>query len=340
MDVREVTDREQWEGFVRRQPESQFLQSWAWGEFQRAVGNRVFRFGVERGGRLVAAAQAILRNHGFGIRSLAVYRGPIINPKLPVEEYTAILEDLFATLEGCGREYGAAYLHLEPPFDRHAPAAALLTDRPSWIASGSDQPAQSLLIRLEPRIDELLSAMHEKTRYNIRLAERKGVTVNSSNEPHAIEPFLALLPITAQRDRIHVHPLAHFQRMAEVLCPAGLLIVTTAQYEGRAIAANLVVRYGDTVTYLHGASGSEHRNVMAPHLLQWKQIEWARKKEYAWYDFWGVAPREAGPEHPWAGISRFKRGFGGEYRSYLGAMDRPISTIRYQLVRWRRGLRG
>lgn len=341
MDVREVVEQREWDGFVAAQPESQFLQSWQWGEFQRAVGRRVFRFGVYHNGRIVAAAQCTLQSHGLGIRSLAVYRGPILDQQLDVAAFTEALESLLQMIEACGREYGATYVHLEPPFTANAPAGTLLAGRPNWIAAPSSQPRHSQLLSLAPRVDELFATLHEKTRYNARLAERKGVIVSSSNDPKEIAAFLPLLHATAKRDRITSHADAYYKQMADVLAPSGFLCLFRADYENKLLAANLVYQYGDTVAYAHGASSNEQRNVMAPHLLQWKQIEWARKQEkFSWYDFWGVAPREAGPEHSWAGITRFKKGFGGEYRAYLQAMEHPIRNLSYRLVRLRRKLRG
>jgi len=165
------------------------------------------------------------------------------------------------------------------------------------------------------------------------------VTTASSNNPKDIEQFLTLLHATAQRDGITVHADRYYRTMAETLCAETFLTIFLARLGDDVLAANLMFRYGDTVIYAHGASGNAHRNVMAPHLLQWKQIEWAREGEFHWYDFWGLAPHDADATHPWAGITRFKRGFGGEARVYLPAMEKSLNGARYALVRLRRRLR-
>ncbi|MFH1171881.1 MAG: peptidoglycan bridge formation glycyltransferase FemA/FemB family protein [bacterium] len=339
MDAKEIFDQPSWDGFLDAQPESQFLQSWRWGEFQRAVGRPAYRLGVLHEGRIVAAAQGILQNHGLGIRSFSVFRGPVLSAALPVESYTHAFESLLELIEACARERGATYLHLEPACDRRTPEATLIGDRPGWNATATNQPATSLLLNLHPPLEELLMVMHEKTRYNIRLAERKGVIVEWSSDPRDVRAFLALLHQTARRDGITVHPDAYFQTMASVLAPSKFLSIVLARHGEKVLAANLVCRFGDTVTYLHGASSDEQRNLMAPHLLQWKQIEFAKTSGIMWYDFWGIAPHDADERHPWAGITRFKRGFGGEYRSYLPAMEKPLQKIRFSLIRVRRRLR-
>lgn len=338
MDVREITDAAQWDAFVSAQPESQFLQSWMWGEFQRVVGRHVVRFGVVDGSTLRAGAQCILQNHGLGISSLSIFRGPVIDPALDVVSFTNALELLLAALEEYAKKHGATYIHLEAPFVRQSPPATFLTNRPTWIAASSNQPANSLLLNLTTSSDDLLAAMHEKTRYNIRLAERKGVTVKVSSDPSFIETFLKLLHVTSKRDGITSHPDDYYRTMAKVLCPKQFLTVHYATYDNTTLAANLVYRFGDTVTYAHGASGNEQRNLMAPQLLQWKQIVEAQSSGAHWYDFWGIAPHDADDHHPWAGITRFKLGFGGEMRSYLPAMEKKISA-KYSLVQLRRKLR-
>ena len=104
-----------------------------------------------------------------------------------------------------------------------------------------------------------------------------------------------------------------------------------AEFEGNVIAANLVIAYGDMTTYLHGASSNRSRNVMAPHLLQWRQIQDAKKRQHGWYDFWGVAPPHSGDNHPWAGITRFKKGFGDNNVRYLGTLDIPLKKWWYRM---------
>ncbi len=341
---KEVQHQEQWNSFVGGQPEAQFLQSWEWGEFQKALHRPVFHLGIEHDGTLVAAMQVLLRNHGFGIRSLTVYRGPIIDTSVPLAEYTELHQQLMTDLFVLAQQERATLIHVEPPFLVASPSAQFYADQQNWRSVPSDQPQMHWLLSLAPSIDELRSRMNQKTRYNINLAERKGVTFNVQHGSDAIETFLKLTHTTARRKQIHPHPDSYFRTMLETLAPSGIAKLSTAELNGSVLVANIVMFFGDTASYVHGASGDEARNVMAPHMLQWQQIADAKARGFSWYDFGGIVPAsdavpEAATTHPWFGISRFKRGFGGQERRFIGGRERPIRSFLYFLVQLRRKLR-
>lgn len=225
------------------------------------------------------------------------------------------------------------------------------------------QPENSLILDLAGKSEEtILAQMKQKTRYNIRLSEKKGVKVRVSNNPADIDIFYNLGLETAQRDQIKFHPREYYQKMMEILGSKDLLKLYLAYYEDKPIAAILVLFYGKTAYYLHGASSNSHRNLMAPYLLQWQAIRDAKKAGIEEYDFWGVAPPkdfekkidshaikvpEGKPEyepdiakliqentdHPWAGITRFKFGFApnGKIVHYPGCFEVVFRQGRYLL---------
>lgn len=338
MESRETLNWEQWNGFVGAQPEAQFLQSWEWGEFQKALHRPIYRLGIETSGKLVAAMHVLLRNHGFGVRSLTVYRGPIIDPSIPVAEYTELHNRLMADLVDLARQERATHIHLEPPVLITSPTSQFYAEQEGWRSVSSDQPQTHWLLSLTPSVDELRSRMNQKTRYNINLAERKGVTFNAQQHSDAVEAFLRLTHATARRKQIQPHSDGYFQTMIETLAPSGFVQLYTAELNGSVLVANIMIVFGDTVSYVHGASGNAARNVMAPHLLQWQQIVDAKSRDSLWYDFGGIVPETAGT-HPWSGISRFKRGFGGEERRFIGGRERSMRPLLYKLVQFRRRLR-
>lgn len=340
MDVRKTDNREEWEDFVRRQPECPFLQSWAWGEFQQAAGRPVIRIAAYQGDALMGVMQGVVRTHGFGIRSLSVFRGPVVSHMTPMAEYAEVLLECTNAMIREAKQQGVSYVHFDPVFEASSPAANMV-DRMTraWKPVRTEQPQQTLLLGLEAGTETLFSSLHQKTRYNINLAERKGVAVHMLQEADAIETFLSLNKVMSKRQRITAHSDAYYRAMAKSLIPVHLLSIWVAMYESTPLAANLVLHLGDTVTYLHGASGNVHRELMAPHLLQWKQIEWAASRDAKLYDFWGVAPKNADASHSWAGITRFKRGFGGTDKIYMQARDLPIRKFQYMLVNLRRRLR-
>jgi lipid II:glycine glycyltransferase (peptidoglycan interpeptide bridge formation enzyme) len=233
---------------------------------------------------------------------------------------------------------GADFLRIEP---QAVPFGALRVS--------SVQPSQTWILDLAPDAADLMKGMHPKTRYNIGLAERKGVRTYrvSLKDPNVFDIFWSLVGETTGRDRFSAHDREYYRQMLETLAgdpahDAQIRPVATlefAEHDGRVLAANLMIWFGDTVTYLHGASSNVRREVMAPHLMHWKLINEAKSLGFKHYDFWGVAP-EGAVNHPWAGVSRFKRGFGGRYVSYPGTFDLPLDRFWYRFYRLIQSLRG
>ncbi|NIP32988.1 peptidoglycan bridge formation glycyltransferase FemA/FemB family protein, partial [Candidatus Saccharibacteria bacterium] len=124
--------------------------------------------------------------------------------------------------------------------------------------------------------------------------------------------------------KFRAHPKSYYKKILESL--GSMAEVWFAEYKGKVIAANLMIFWGNTVLYLHGASSRDHKNVMAPYLLHWELIKRAKADGYKYYDFWGIAPPDS-PNHPWAGITRFKKGFGGTEVKYPGTFDLAINKF-------------
>lgn len=332
MRVIPVTEQAFLDDFVSRQTKSQFLQSWLWGEFQQRVGHDAIRLGVEDDGHLVASAQLVGHRAPLGLSFLYAPRGPVVAERLPAEQYREAMRLIVDAAVQEAETKGAAFVRFEPPIATSDQASAtifhaIVAERQAKTMKPV-QPKQTLFLDLSTTHDTLLAAAHEKTRYNIRLAEKKGVQVNVAND--RIDDFLKLNRQTTKRDRFSSHPDEYYQMMVEALGPSRFLTVYVAEFQRKPVAVHLVVSFGDTATYLHGASSDEHRNVMAPHLLHWREIQDAKAAGRRWFDFWGISD-----EYPhWAGITRFKRGFGGHELTHLGVFDVPVDTKRYTVYRF------
>ncbi len=172
------------------------------------------------------------------------------------------------------------------------------------------QPREVFKIDITPLEEELLARMKSKTRYNIRLAEKRGVKVFETREKNHIAAFLDLITATSGRKGITSHPRSYYEKMLEIL-PKEMCRLFVAEYEGKIVAANIVMFFGETVTYLHGGTADEHRDVMAPYLLQWEQIKTAKKESFQFYDFGGVQTgnNQQESKSDWSGITKFKTGF-------------------------------
>ena len=204
------------------------------------------------------------------------------------------------------------------------------------------QPRATFILDLDRDLDEIMKSFEEKTRYNIRLAEKKSVTVKEDVSSEGIDIFNDLYRETARRDNFLVHPAGYYLKLREIMFPAGLGTNFIAYYEDKPIAAVIIFAFGRKIWYMYGASASEYRNVMPNHLLHWEVIKWAKEKGFKEYDLWGI-PANPNEHHPLFGVYRFKKGFNGRPVKYIGAYDFPYSPIMHlaleKSVAWWQNLR-
>lgn len=196
------------------------------------------------------------------------------------------------------------------------------------------QPPVTTVLDLAPSEDDLLAGMKSKTRYNVRLAAKRGVNVRDAG-PGALDLWYDIYRETAARDRIAIHSRAYYQALFDTAAEhAGEVKLTLymAEHEGDTLGGIIVGRHGDEAVYLYGASANVKRNLMAPYLLQWEAIRAARAAGAHRYDFFGIPPAED-PKHPMHGLYRFKVGFGGAVEKRPGSYDRPFQPLRYALFR-------
>lgn len=312
-------DRTAWNTMVRAHAPrfGAFLQSWEWGEFQAFLGRGIRRLAIARDGKTLVA-QAVQLPLPFGWSYWLVPKGPCGTMPAAIA-----LRELPLSIPG------GAFFRTEP-----------VKECRGWRVKDLN-PSTSSVLDLTVGWHAIEAGMKAKTRYNARLAEKKGVAVEVAGL-EAFDDFTRLLEQTATRDGFSLHPLEYYRAMLELLDGSGDVraFLAIARYEGRPIAANLMVDFNGQRTYLHGASSNLHRNVMAPYLLHKFLIADAIEKGMTTYDFWGVAPVGSSPSHPWAGVTRFKLGFGGEIVSMPGTYDIPTNIFIYALYRaarlWRK----
>ncbi|MFZ6036533.1 MAG: lipid II:glycine glycyltransferase FemX [Patescibacteria group bacterium] len=341
MEVRPIVDQKLFESFVASQPHTPFLQSWQWGAFQERSGWSVSRYRMGDGNRLVAAVQVLERALPGEQGYWYIPRGPVVSASLDRDAALAAMREMLTGIRALARPKDVMFIKIEPPLIRDdAPLLARqvlggLRHAPARYV----QPSDTILLPLDKTSHQISEQLHQKTRYNIHLAERKGVTIRQGVSANDLMAFCRLTATTASRDAFVAHDAGYYQTMFELYGFSGALRLFLAEYHGSIIAANIVMHYGDTVTYVHGASANEFRNVMAPHLLQWKQIEYAQSVGARWYDFWGVGSAAAGTQERWEGITRFKQGFGGVPVGYAGTRDLILKPGWYTLYKFIRRFR-
>ncbi len=306
----EVT-KESLNEFVTTHPHGHLLQSYEWGEAQEAFGEPIFRVVVKENETILAAATVIVKTFYKNFHYLYCPKGPLFAEGASEE----IRKQLFEAIHHEATKRGSIFLRVAPE----------LQEKPEWLShfKKSNQelePHETLILDLSKSEEQLLAEMKSKTRYNIKLAEKKGVKVVSGTDQKYLEAFLQLNQETATRDKFTVHKNSYYHAQLEKLGPAGFLKIYVAFVNEKPVAANLVSFFGNRVTYVHGASSNEARNLMPTFALQWQAIKDAKNDNKSEYDFWGIDASQD-PNHPWAGITRFKTGFGGTVVKYIGAYD-------------------
>lgn len=327
-------DDQRWDAEVAASEQGHFLQSSAWARFRRAQGwvSRRLRL-PGRDGAAPLGAQILVRGRRPS-RWAYVPRGPVASPDDPR------LPDLWSAIRAACAD--CVFVRVEPqwpdtPVARSALRAAGLLPAPPV------QPPSTLLLDLADGAPSLLAAMKPKWRYNIGLAERKGVVVRRGREAADWAAFEALVQGTARRNGFHARPPGYYRAAGEAFGQAAHLLL--AEADGQVLAGILVLHWGDTATYLYGGSSDHHRERMPNHLLQWRAIEGACAAGLARYDFWGVPDAVglagmAGQPLPTAGddgdglwgVWGFKRGFGGRAWRAVGAADLVIAPFRHALA--------
>lgn len=310
------------------------LQTHQWGELKGAFGWTARRCRSDGG-----LAQVLLRRTPVG-RIAYVARGPALTAG---GERAEAAQAVLAEVHRCCREAGAMALKLEPEWADGAEAEALLAGLGFRRSFQSVQPRSTVAIDIGGSEEAILARMKPKTRYNVRLAARKGVTVRLGGVDD-LTAFARLLQCTGERDGFGVHPPAYYARAFELFAPAGMAALLLAEHEGEALAGLMAFAFAGAAYYLYGASSDRHRNLMPTYALQWEAIRWARSRGCVTYDLWGI-PDEVG-QQPQAyldddpparqglwGVWRFKRGFGGEVRRYTGAWDYVYRPVAYRLYR-------
>jgi len=321
MKIINITDKKQLNDFVGSKKHAQFLQSWQWGEFQKEVSGIIWRIGVEDGGQLLASAKLVKKQLPMGKSYFYCGRGPvgITNP-----EYSGrITNELFNTIKELAMQEGVMFLRFEPNWK-------LEIGNWKFVKTIDVQPSQTLILDLTKSEEEILQAMHQKTRYNIRLAEKKGVKIVESGIER-FEEFWQLLVSAGDRDDFNLHGRSYYQAMLNL--DNSFVKLLFAEYRGQPLAGNLVVFFGDTATYIHGGSSNQSREAMAPYALQWQTIKLAKSLGYKYYDWHGI------DEVKWPGVTRFKKGFGGKEVKYPGTFDLVYDSGWYNIYKMVRKVR-
>jgi len=330
--IKEILDSEQWNTFLEQHPRCHYLQSYEWGELYRYRGNRIYRLGAFDNERLVGAMMLVVVP--LPIPLLGKYyhwlysaRGPAIE-----NDNLDILNALLARVHGIAKTNHAVVYKLEPnvleeedkPWADHLHSAGFqasqlsITGRRNWV------------LDVRPDEQKILAGFRKTWRYNIRLAEREGVEVREAKTDEDFEAYYRLMIITAKRDNFFLHPQDYHKEMYDRYAAKGDAAILLAIYQGRPVAARMIIRFGDACIDMFGASSNEDRGFPKAHLLQYRCFQWAKSKGCRFFDFRNI-PEILEENEETYGIYHYKKGFGGFSRLHMPTQDYIYRPVIYHL---------
>jgi len=302
-------------------PNNSFLQSRNWSDFQNSCGRKTFNI-----------ENKLIIEYPLPLGLCYLY-----SPR-PYFDDAKTLKNFLHEAQKIAKHENAVFIRLEPDINENFNIGNSL-EIGNWKLeiSPSVQPQNTIILNLNHTEETILEKMHPKTRYNINLAKRHGITIKKSTDPKDVNIFYDLALKTGERDNFSYHGRSYYEKMLEILGKNKMVELFIACYQDTPTAAIIVLFYKDTAVYLHGASDHKFRNLMSPYLLQWEAIKEAKKRGIKSYDLWGVAPANS-ENHSWSGITRFKKGFAPDapiihYPDCIEIPTRPTFYSIYKLYK-------
>lgn len=287
------------------------LQTWAWGEFKSAMGATVVRIGKYQGEQLQQTFQITFHP----IPGTPFTAGSLSKSSIPDDE-------VLQTIHAIAQEQRAIFVKLEPDVyrevgqGREGYSEELFEREKARLQQQRGQPGQPIfspytfMLDISPDEDALMAAMKSKTRYNTRLAQKKGVEIVEDNSKKGFRDYLYLtFEETTKRQQFYAHTPEYHETMWQHMHAAGHAHLLLARYQGITLAAWVIFHLRDKLYYPYGASSSQHRNVMASNLMMWEAIRFGKQRGCTTFDLWGSLGPNPDPAHAWIGFHRFKEGY-------------------------------
>lgn len=310
------------------------LQSWEWGEFRLKTGIEVIRLGRYENNKLTETAQITVHPIPFTAYKIGYFpKGGIISNEMLIE------------LVNIGKKEKMIFIKLEPnvnsdPAAAKAMAGGQVFRSPDFQKNLVFSPhplftQYTFLLDLTKSEEELLKNMHHKTRYNIKLAEKKGVKIIEDDSENAFNKYLKLTKETTIRQKFFAHTEEYHRLMWETLKPSGIARLFLAKYKENGkeeiLAAWILFNFNNVLYYPYGASSTLYRNLMASNLMMWTAIKFGKKQGCKLFDMWGALGPEPSPSDSWYGFHKFKEGYGATLTELIGSFDLIINPALYNL---------
>jgi len=354
----EIKDKNIWEKFLLDCDEKTFLQSWNWGEFQKLIGNKIWRFGIFEDENLISIAFLYKVEAKRGT-FLFVPHGPNINSKSTLRgasskiQNSKLLEVLLNKLKEIAKEENASFIRIAPILERNEENIEIFKNLGFRDAPIHIHPELTWELDITHSEEELLMQMRKTTRYLIKQAQKnKEIEIIKSpvfakatageQDLKDIEKFNNLYQATVDRHHFVPFSLDYLKNEFLAFLPDNQILIFLGKYRDQIISSGIFIFWQGIAFYHHGASSLKYPKIPVSYLLLWEAIKEVKSRGYQKFNFWGIAP-ENEKNHPWAGLTLFKMGFGGYKKEYLKTQDFPISKkywLTYIIEKIRRQKRG
>jgi len=327
MQIKEITNKSQWEEFILQNKESTFLHSWNWGEFNKNTGEKIWRVGVfdcrdEALPRLIAVALIIKVKAKRG-SFLFIPQGPIVSQKLKVESQK-LLEEIFSYLKNLGKKEKVGFVRISPVLENNK--KNLDTFKSCGFRNAPIHmmhPEMTWLLDITKSEEEILKGMRKTHRNLIRRAGKDGVEIIQNTDEKYLKTFYDIHMETARRHKFVPFSYDYIKSEVDEFKNDDQISIFSAKYKNKIISSAIIVFFGNQAFYHHGSSLSEYNKIPSSYLILWEAIKEAKKRNKEIFNFYGIVENK--PKHPWAGLSKFKKGFGGYKKSFLHCQDLPLS---------------
>ncbi|MCR3922158.1 MAG: aminoacyltransferase [Firmicutes bacterium] len=332
----EKEEADRFDEFLAQTAYGDMLQTFSWGEIKRPDWEPV-RAAVENDdGEIKAVMSILLRRIPLINRTIAyVPRGPVLANPNDLELFNFTLQ----TLTTLARERGAILIKIDPAIPEGVFPPQYLQENGFHITGldhefGGTQPRYTFRLPLGGTTADVFARFSKKMRYKINYGPKNGLQFRSGDET-SIEDFFKALSQTGERNDIMTRSPAYFQKVYDHLKTKDRILLLTGYIEEEPVISSITFCLGKKAWAVYGGQTNKHRKLYTYHAMNWERIQWAHSKGADWFDFYGV-PGEVDEDHPLYGLYHFKKSFGGDYVTFVGEWDKPLSPTLYWL--WETGL--
>ena len=323
MNIREITSKNQWESFVQSSKENTFLHSWNWGEFNKNTGEKIWRLGVFDNEELLAVVLVIKVNARRG-SFLFVPQGPIVKEFRTLNFEFGILDELFNYLKDLGEKEKVGFVRISPILENTEENLEIFKQAGFKNAPiHMMHPELTWVLDITKSEDEILKGMRKTHRNLIRRAAKEGVEIIQSTDEKYLKAFYDIHMETVKRHKFVPFSYDYIKSEIDAFKNDDQISIFSAKYKDEIISSAIVVFYGEQAFYHHGSSSSKHYKIPSSYLNLWEAIKEAKKRGKKKFNFYGIVENK--PKHPWTGLSKFKKGFGGHQKELLHCQDLPLN---------------